>query len=238
MTRLVAQEVARTLGQPVVVENKPGASGTIGADLVAKAPADGHTLLVTNQLIVQAPNAIAKMPYDVMRDLTPVVELGGAPLILAVNASLPVKTAQELVAYAQQNRGKLSYAYGTPTVQIPAEAINRLNREIGEVLKAGDISLDRETKRVHRGTREIRLGPTEFRLLHFLMTHPERVHSRAQLLDQVWGDHVFVEERTVDVHIRRLRCALEPSCHDGLVQTVRGSGYRFSTQQEASAAVR
>jgi two-component system phosphate regulon response regulator PhoB len=74
------------------------------------------------------------------------------------------------------------------------------------------------------------LGPTEFRLLHFFMTHAERVHSRAQLLDQVWGDHVFVEERTVDVHIRRLRSALEESGHDGLIQTVRGTGYRFSTQ--------
>jgi two-component system, OmpR family, phosphate regulon response regulator PhoB len=82
------------------------------------------------------------------------------------------------------------------------------------------------------------LGPTEFRLLHFLMTHPERVHSRAQLLDQVWGDHVFVEERTVDVHIRRLRCALEPTASDRLIQTVRGSGYRFSAQLDQTDVVR
>jgi len=74
----------------------------------------------------------------------------------------------------------------------------------------------------------IELGPTEFRLLHFFMTHAERVYSRTQLLDQVWGTQVFVEERTVDVHIRRLRAALEPSGMDGLIQTVRGSGYRFS----------
>jgi len=74
----------------------------------------------------------------------------------------------------------------------------------------------------------LRLGPTEFRLLHFLMAHPERVHSRSQLLDQVWGDHVFVEERTVDVHIRRLRKALEPTAHDRLIETVRGSGYRLA----------
>ncbi|MDD5389445.1 MAG: phosphate regulon transcriptional regulator PhoB [Gallionellaceae bacterium] len=73
------------------------------------------------------------------------------------------------------------------------------------------------------------LGPTEFRLLHFLMTHAERVYSRSQLLDQVWGDHVFVEERTVDVHIRRLRSALEPTEHDRLIQTVRGAGYRLSS---------
>jgi two-component system phosphate regulon response regulator PhoB len=74
------------------------------------------------------------------------------------------------------------------------------------------------------------LGPTEFRLLHFMMTHPERVYSRAQLLDHVWGDHVFVEERTVDVHIRRLRLALEPTHHENLIDTVRGAGYRLSTQ--------
>jgi two-component system phosphate regulon response regulator PhoB len=102
----------------------------------------------------------------------------------------------------------------------------------------GGLRLDPATHRLAAGGNPITLGPTEFRLLHFLMTHPERVHSRAQLLDQVWGDHVFVEERTVDVHIRRLRCALEPSALDGLVQTVRGSGYRFSTQQETPAAVR
>jgi two-component system, OmpR family, phosphate regulon response regulator PhoB len=84
------------------------------------------------------------------------------------------------------------------------------------------------THRVSARGAMVALGPTEFRLLHFLMTHPERVHSRTQLLDQVWGDHVFVEERTVDVHIRRLRKALEPSGLDALVQTVRGSGYRMS----------
>ena len=107
-----------------------------------------------------------------------------------------------------------------------------------DTVSAGDLSLDPATHRLTAGGKPVTLGPTEFRLLHFLMTHPERVHSRAQLLDQVWGDHVFVEERTVDVHIRRLRCALEPSLHDGLVQTVRGSGYRFSTQQESPAVAR
>lgn len=105
-------------------------------------------------------------------------------------------------------------------------------------VELGGLRLDPATHRLAAGANPITLGPTEFRLLHFLMTHPERVHSRAQLLDQVWGDHVFVEERTVDVHIRRLRCALEPTGHDSLVQTVRGSGYRFSTQQETPAAVR
>ncbi len=98
-----------------------------------------------------------------------------------------------------------------------------------DVVVLGGLRLDPATHRITAGDAVVNLGPTEFRLLHFLMTHPERVHGRSQLLDQVWGDHVFVEERTVDVHIRRLRAALEPSGHDVLIQTVRGSGYRMSS---------
>jgi len=90
------------------------------------------------------------------------------------------------------------------------------------------LRLEPHTRRVFGAGRPLSLGPSEFRLLHYLMTHTERVHSRAQLLDQVWGDHVFVEERTVDVHIRRLRKALEATGHDRLIETVRGSGYRLS----------
>lgn len=92
------------------------------------------------------------------------------------------------------------------------------------------LRLEPATRRVYGNGRALQLGPTEFRLLHFLMTHGERVHSRAQLLDQVWGDHVFVEERTVDVHIRRLRKSLEPGGHERLIETVRGAGYRFATR--------
>jgi two-component system, OmpR family, phosphate regulon response regulator PhoB len=94
-------------------------------------------------------------------------------------------------------------------------------------VEVAGLRLEPGTRRVLGDARQLALGPSEFRLLHFFMTHAERVHSRAQLLDQVWGDHVFVEERTVDVHIRRLRKALEPSGHDRLIETVRGSGYRF-----------
>jgi len=96
-----------------------------------------------------------------------------------------------------------------------------------DVVQIADLKLDPVAHRVSAVSGNIDLGPTEFRMLHFFMTHPERVYSRAQLLDEVWGDHVFVEERTVDVHIRRLRQALEPSKHDSLVETVRGTGYRF-----------
>ena len=87
------------------------------------------------------------------------------------------------------------------------------------------LRLDPATRRVSAGTYKLSLSPSEFRLLHFLMTHPGRIYTRAQLLDHVWGDHVFIEERTVDVHIRRLRKALEPSGHARLIDTVRGAGY-------------
>ena len=97
-----------------------------------------------------------------------------------------------------------------------------------EVVEVKGLRLDPAAHRVSGNGRNLELGPTEFRLLHFFMTHAERVHSRAQLLDQVWGDHVYVEERTVDVHIRRLRQALEASGHDALIETVRGTGYRFA----------
>ncbi|NGR07660.1 phosphate regulon transcriptional regulatory protein PhoB [bacterium SGD-2] len=97
-----------------------------------------------------------------------------------------------------------------------------------DVVEIAGLRLDPATHRVTGKGRALSVGPTEFRLLHFFMTHTERVFSRAQLLDRVWGDHVFVEERTVDVHIRRLRKALEPSGHDTHIETVRGAGYRFA----------
>lgn len=92
----------------------------------------------------------------------------------------------------------------------------------------GGLRIDGPAHRVFAGETPVEIGPTEYRLLHFFMTHAERVYSRTQLLDQVWGSNVYVEERTVDVHIRRLRKTLEPHGLEGLVQTVRGAGYRFS----------
>ena len=95
-------------------------------------------------------------------------------------------------------------------------------------LVAGALTLDPVTHRVTADGTSVALGPTEFRLLRFLLARPERVHSRAQLLDQVWGNDAYIEERTVDVHIRRLRQALEPVGQDALIETVRGSGYRLA----------
>jgi two-component system phosphate regulon response regulator PhoB len=101
---------------------------------------------------------------------------------------------------------------------------------IEETVEAEGLALDQAGHRVMAGDVSISLGPTEYRLLSFFMTHPERVYSRSQLLDRVWGGNVYVEERTVDVHIRRLRKALEDQGYDRFIQTVRGAGYRFSTR--------
>lgn len=102
-------------------------------------------------------------------------------------------------------------------------------------IEINDLRLDPVSHRVTSRGEDIAVGPTEFRLLHFFMTHPERVYSRSQLLDNVWGDHVFLEERTVDVHIRRLRKALEATKRDKMIETVRGSGYRFTTKVRSNS---
>ncbi|MBV6447952.1 phosphate regulon transcriptional regulator PhoB [Nitrosomonas sp.] len=121
--------------------------------------------------------------------------------------------------------------------RIKAVLRRRLPEMSDDIIEAGGLRLDPTTHRVHVSSpdesskpAEISLGPTEFRLLHFLMAYKERVHTRAQLLDRVWGDHVFIEDRTVDVHIRRLRKILEAVGKENLVQTVRGTGYRFSVE--------
>lgn len=108
--------------------------------------------------------------------------------------------------------------------------LRRADADNDETLTAGVLTLDTAGHRVSANGTEVRLGPTEFRLLRFLMTHPDRVYSRSQLLDRVWGANVYVEERTVDVHIRRLRKALAAEAADDYIQTVRGAGYRFSTR--------
>ena len=100
-----------------------------------------------------------------------------------------------------------------------------------EVLTVGGLKLDAASHRISVGESEIVLGPTEYRLLYFFMRHRDRVYSRAQLLDRIWGGTVYIEERTVDVHIRRLRKALTRHGYDKLVQTVRGVGYRFSSRE-------
>ena len=123
----------------------------------------------------------------------------------------------------------------------PRELIARINAVMRRthgtdsdgIIEVGGLKIDSAAHRVYAGDVTVPIGPTEYRLLHFFMTHAERVYTRSQLLDYVWGGSVYVEERTVDVHIRRLRKTLEPFHCDGLVQTVRGAGYRFSTTPTA-----
>lgn len=114
--------------------------------------------------------------------------------------------------------------------RVKAVLRRRAPQATDDAVEIAGLQLDPASHRVLGNQTPLTLGPTEFRLLHFLMTHTERVYSRAQLLDQVWGDHVFVEERTVDVHIRRLRKALEATGHDRLIRTVRSAGYRLSAE--------
>lgn len=108
--------------------------------------------------------------------------------------------------------------------------LRRARSDDSEVVNSGVLELDTAGHRVSSNGEEVKLGPTEYRLLKFLMTHPDRVYSRTQLLDRVWGANVYVEERTVDVHVRRLRKALADVDADSYIQTVRGAGYRFSTR--------
>ena len=119
--------------------------------------------------------------------------------------------------------------------RIRAVLRRRAPESLDSAVTVGALTIDPATRRVTSQGREVRLGATEFRLLHFLMTHPERVHSRAQLLDRVWGDHVFIEERTVDVHVKRLRESLSAVGCQQMIETVRGAGYRMTHAQAAAA---
>lgn len=109
-----------------------------------------------------------------------------------------------------------------------------LNAE--RAINAEGLTLDPVSQRISVGSHTVEMGPTEYRLLAFFMTHPERAYTRTQMLDQVWGGNVYVEDRTIDVHIRRLRKVLEPHGFDRFIQTVRGTGYRFSTRIEAQVS--
>ena len=124
----------------------------------------------------------------------------------------------------------VSKPFSFPELIARIQAVMRRSMPGGEEerLAVAGLQVDAASQRVTAKGDPVRLGPTEYRLLHFFISHPERVYTREQVLDRVWGQNVYVEERTVDVHIRRLRKALEPYGYDGMIQTVRGTGYRFS----------
>ena len=120
--------------------------------------------------------------------------------------------------------------------RIRAVLRRRAPEALDAAVEVGPLTINPATRRVTSQGREVKIGATEFKLLHFLMTHPERVHSRTQLLDRVWGDHVFIEERTVDVHVKRLREALSAVDCQHMIETVRGAGYRLAGPQAVTAA--
>jgi len=166
--------------------------------------------------------------YDLARALRHRRETREIPIIMVTARAEEADKVQSLDAGADD------YITKPFSLAELAARVNALLRRAApaaatEVVEVGGLRVDPATRRVTAAAGDaVGLGPTEFRLLHFLMTHRERVYSRAQLIDLVWGEHVYVEERTVDVHIRRLRKSLQPAGHDGLIQTVRGAGYRLS----------
>jgi two-component system, OmpR family, phosphate regulon response regulator PhoB len=168
--------------------------------------------------------------------------LSGIDLVRRLKANARTRSIPiiMLTARAEEQDKLQGLEYGADDYIVKPFSTRELNARIKAVLRrhapqstedrvlCGDLVLDPATHRVTVGEQELALGPTEFKLLHFFMTHRERVYSRTQILDHVWGDHVFIEERTVDVHVRRLRAALQKGEKHMLLQTVRGSGYRFS----------
>ena len=127
IARFLAEELRQVFNQPFIVENRPGASAQIAATAVKHAPADGYTLFITsNSSHSVNPHIFKKLPYDPIADFTPIGGIAYFPFVLAVDPKLPIKTPQELVTWARANKGKVNYAYGTPAVQIPAEALNRI----------------------------------------------------------------------------------------------------------------
>ncbi len=157
------------------------------------------------------------------------------PIIMLTARAEEADKVQGLDAGADDYLTK-PFSTGELLARIRAVLRRRAPESLDSAVEVGSLRLDPATRRVSRDGEELRVGPTEFRLLHFFMTHPERVHSRAQLLDRVWGDHVFIEERTVDVHVKRLRESLAPVQCSQMIETVRGVGYRLTCSAVTSAA--
>jgi two-component system phosphate regulon response regulator PhoB len=160
-------------------------------------------------------------------------ELKGAPLTKDIPIIMVTARTEEEDRVRGLNVGSDDYVmkpFSFPELIARIKAVLRRTLPGGEAekLAVAGLEVDGASQRVTAKGEAVHLGPTEYRLLHFFVSHPERVYTREQVLDRVWGRNVYVEERTVDVHIRRLRKALEPFGCDGLIQTVRGTGYRFS----------
>ncbi|HUH40764.1 MAG TPA: phosphate regulon transcriptional regulator PhoB [Castellaniella sp.] len=161
------------------------------------------------------------------RDLRATDRTRGIPLIMLTAKGSEEDKVEGLEAGADDYVTK-PFSPRELLARIKALLRRRAPQHTEDPIQAGALRLEPDTRQVLGAGQPLTMGPTEFRLLHFFMTHADRVHTRGQVLDQVWGDHVFIEERTVDVHIRRLRKALAPAGLEDCIQTVRGAGYRFS----------
>ena len=157
------------------------------------------------------------------------------PIIMLTARAEEVDKVQGLDAGADDYLTK-PFSTNELMARIRAVLRRKAPEALDSVVEVGALRIDPATRRVAREGVEVKVGATEFRLLHFFMTHPERVHSRAQLLDRVWGDHVFIEERTVDVHVKRLREALGAVQCAHMIETVRGAGYRLAQQTAGPTA--
>ena len=237
------------MSQIVVVEDEPAIAELISINLRHA----GHQVVIAPNAEAARHEIDAKLPDLVVLDwMLP----GQSGLALARQWRADART-RELPIIMLTARGEeadkvaaldagaddyLTKPFSTNELMARIRAVLRRKapEALEDVVDVAGLRIDPSTRRVSRvsarGEVDLKLGPTEFRLLHFFMTHPERVHSRAQLLDRVWGDHVFIEERTVDVHVKRLREALAPAHCAGMIETVRGAGYRLTQRASALSA--
>ena len=237
------------MSQIVVVEDEPAIAELISINLRHA----GHQVVIAPTAEAARHAIDAKLPDLVVLDwMLP----GQSGLALARQWRAAART-RELPIIMLTARGEeadkvagldagaddyLSKPFSTNELMARIRAVLRRKapEALEDVVEVAGLRIDPSTRRVSRrtdqGEIDLKLGPTEFRLLHFFMTHTERVHSRAQLLDRVWGDHVFIEERTVDVHVKRLREALAPASCSGMIETVRGAGYRLTQHVSAAQA--
>ena len=237
------------MSQIVVVEDEPAIAELISINLRHA----GHQVVIAPTAEAARHEVDAKLPDLVVLDwMLP----GQSGLALArqwrANArtrELPIimltargEEADKVAALDAGADDYLTKPFSTNELMARIRAVLRRKapEALEDVVDVAGLRIDPSRRRVSRvsaqGEVDLKLGPTEFRLLYFFMTHPERVHSRAQLLDRVWGDHVFIEERTVDVHVKRLREALAPAHCAGMIETVRGAGYRLTQHASALSA--